>query len=65
MYMYKMKDEQDYRIAVNGVGHGVVLIKRENDIDTAFGYFKSVDDDMILVSEQEENEINTSLNTAF
>jgi hypothetical protein len=65
MYMYTMKDEQDYRIAVNGVGHGVVLIKRENDIDVAFGYFKSVDDDMVLVSEQEENEINTSLNTAF
>jgi len=60
-----MKDEQDYRIAVNGVGHGVVLVKRENNVDVAFGYFKNIDDNMILVSEQEENQINASLNTAF
>lgn len=60
-----MKDEQDYRTAVNAQGHGVVLIKRENEIDIAYGYFKNIDDDMILVSEQEENEINASLNLLF
>ena len=65
MQKYIMKDEQDYRTAVNGQGHGVVLIKRENEIDIAYGYFKNIDDDMILVSEQEENEINASLNLLF
>lgn len=65
MHVYTMKNDQDYRTAINGVGHGVVLIKRKNDVDIAFGYFKSVDDDMVLVPEQEENEINESLNTAF
>jgi hypothetical protein len=60
-----MKDEQDYRTAVNGQGHGVVLVKRENNKDTAYGYFKNIDEDMNLVSEQEENEINTSLNLLF
>lgn len=62
MQKYTMKDEKDYRIAVNGQGHGVVLVKRENGSDTAFGYFKNIDEDMILISEQEENEINTALN---
>lgn len=65
MQKYIMNNEKDYRTAVNGQGHGVVLIKRENEIDIAFGYFKTVDEDMKIVSEQEEADINTSLTPMF
>jgi len=58
-----MKNEQDYRTAVNGVEHGVILVKREDNVDTAYGNFQNIfDEDMVFVSEQEENEINASLN---
>ena len=57
-----MKDETDYRTAINGQGHGVVLIKQENDTNEAFGYFKTIDEDMTLLSDQEEAEINAALN---
>lgn len=65
MHSYTMKDDKDYRTATNGQGHGVVLIKRENEIDIAFGYFKTVDEDMKIVSEQEEADINASLTPMF
>ncbi len=65
MQKYIMKNNEDYRTALNGQGHGVVLIERKNGSDTAYGYFKNIDEDMNLVSEQEENEINTSLNLLF
>ena len=65
MHVYRMKDQNDYRTAVNGQGHGIVLIKKDGEIEKAYGYFKTIDEDMSLVSEQEENEINTSLNLLF
>jgi len=65
MHSYTMKNNQDYRTETNGKGHGVVLIKRENEIDIAFGYFIKVDEDMKIVSEQEEAEINAILNPTF
>lgn len=55
--MYTMKNNQDYRTAINGQGHGVIFIERKNDIDTAFGYFRNIDADMKEITEQEEKEI--------
>lgn len=65
MHSYTMKNNQDYRTAANGQGHGVVLIKKVGEIERAYGYFKSIDEDMITLSEQEEAEINAILNPTF
>lgn len=65
MNSYIMKNEKDYRTAVNGQGHGVILIKKVGEIERAFGYFKSIDEDMITLSEREEAEINAILNPTF
>lgn len=60
-----MQNEKDYRTAVNGQGHGVVLIKKVGELEKAFGYFKSIDKDMIALSEREEAEINAIINPTF
>ena len=65
MQSYKMKNNQDYRTAVNGQGHGVVLIQKVGELERAYGYFKNVDEDMIALSEQEEEKINAILNPTF
>jgi len=58
MHKYTMKDNNDYKTATNGQGHGVILIKRDDKgIDTAYGYFRSIDADMKEITEQEEKEI--------
>jgi len=65
MHSYIMNNEKDYRTAVNGQGHGVVLIQKVGELERAYGYFKSIDEDMIALSEQEEAEINAILNPTF
>lgn len=65
MHNYIMKNEKDYRTAINGQGHGVVLVRKNEDSERAYGYFKTIENDMYLVSEQEEAEINTILNNGF
>jgi len=58
MNSYIMKNDNDYRTATNGQGHGVILIKRDDKgIDTAYGYFRNIDADMKEITEQEEKEI--------
>ena len=61
MHMYRMKNDQDYRTSITGNGHGVILIKRENEIETAYGHFKTIEEDMKEVTEEEENKINASI----
>ncbi|MBN1839492.1 MAG: hypothetical protein JW802_05550 [Campylobacterales bacterium] len=65
MHSYIIKNEKDYRTAVNGQGHGVILIQKVGEIEKAFGYFKNIDEDMITLSEREEAEINAILNPTF
>ncbi|NCB50150.1 MAG: hypothetical protein EOM53_05715 [Alphaproteobacteria bacterium] len=65
MHSYIMNNEKDYRTAVNGQGHGVVLIQKVGELEKAYGYFKNVDEDMLTLSEQEEAEINAILNPTF
>lgn len=65
MHSYIMNNEKDYRTAVNGQGHGVVLIQKVGELEKAFGYFKSIDEDMVALSEREEAEINAFLNSSF
>jgi hypothetical protein len=66
MYKYIMKSNTDYRAGTDSAKpHGVVLVRRDIDgVETAYGEFAVIDDDMSECTQQETAGVLESLKMA-